>query len=141
MALALLSGCTLESFDVTPCLSNDKLAFRIYKINGWFSDYEPRPTNVLVLEEYQGKDFANAPTPFRWPGMWSAELRYYGDGRASDRRFPRRLIIYGQRLAGWATEQRAKPLVRGKSYRVMIGDGGHHGESKFTAGAPLTACF
>jgi hypothetical protein len=42
VTLAALNGCTPEGFDVAVCSLNGKLAFRIEKIRGWFSDYQPR---------------------------------------------------------------------------------------------------
>ncbi len=128
----LLGGCTLESFDVKPCSLNGQLAFRIHEIDGLFSDYQPRPMAVVVHE---------ADGPHRFPGIWSAEYKYYGDrDNGFDRRPARKLIVYGQKLAGWDVSQPALPLQQGVKYDIFVGDGGHSGYSEFTYGARLVAC-
>jgi hypothetical protein len=136
IALPLFSACSPEGFEVTPCLLNGQLAFRVHRIEGWFTDYQPRPTRVLVLEHYDGDDFQKAAAPYRWPGLWSAELNH----DAFENRPSRQLIVYGQRLPGWEVSQSARPLVRGRSYSLSISDGGRDGYADFTAGVPLPAC-
>jgi hypothetical protein len=134
VTLAALTGCTPEGFDVTACSLNGKLAFRIEKIDGWFSDYEPRPDSVIVLAEGYGPGST-------WPGVWSAELKYHGARHdAHDSRPVRKLIVYGQRLPEWEVGQRAKPLELGKGYWFNARDGGRSGAVRFVAGAHFGTC-
>lgn len=142
-ALALSTGCTPEGFEVTPCLLHGQLAFRIHEIEGLLSDYQPRPMSVLVLEDFAGshEEFMGSEAPFRWPGLWSAELKYGGyDRGVYERRPSRKLIVYGQRLPHWEVAQPAKPLTDGKSYSVIMMDGGRYSQTSFTAGEPFPAC-
>jgi hypothetical protein len=140
VALALSGGCTLEGFQVTPCQLNGQLAFRLHPIDGWFIDYQPRPMSVLVQEDLDGGngDFLNSA--HRRRGLWSAELKYDGDGGVYQKRPSRQLIVYGQRLPRWEVEKAAKPLINGKNYRITIADSGRYGYADLTAGGPLPAC-
>lgn len=129
----LLPGCTPEGFNVAPCMMGGQLAFRIYPIDGWFRDYVPRPSSVVVSKVGGTRT---------WPGMWSAEATFNGDKRA----FSRKLIVgnvlaYGQRLPGWDVTRPAKALSRGHKYSVLVADPkGHGGSAEFTAGEPLPLC-
>ena len=132
--LAPLNGCTPEGFDVAPCSLNGKLAFHIQEIDGWFRDYQPRPSSVIVLAEGYGPDST-------WPGMWAAELKYYGERHSQyERRPARKLIAYGQPLPGWQVGQQAKPLERGTAYWFSVDDNGHRGATRFVPGQSLKPC-
>ena len=48
VVLTMLTGCSLEDFQVTPCSANGRLAFRIHEISGWLRDYQPRPGLIIV---------------------------------------------------------------------------------------------
>jgi hypothetical protein len=129
----LLSGCTLESFEVEPCLLNGRVAFRIHEIDGWLSDYQPRPMSVLVLE-------SSGPRS-KFPGVWSAEFKYYSDrDNGFDSRPARKLMVYGQRLPGWDVSQTAEPLRHAERYEIVIRDSGHNGYADFSLREPLPTC-
>lgn len=132
--LAPLNGCTPERFDVAACSLNGKLAFHIEEIDGWFRDYQPRPSSVSVVAEGYGP----AST---WPGAWAAELKYYGERDSNyERRPARKLIAYGQALPGWQVAQRAKPLEPGTAYWFSVKDNGHRGVTGFVPGTSLKPC-
>ena len=133
-ALGALNGCTPEGFDVAACSLNGKLAFHIEKIDGWFSDYRPRPSEVIVLAEGYGPGST-------WPGVWAAELKYYGERHSNyEARPARKLIAYGQILPGWQVGQRAKPLHPGMAYWFSATDNGRRGAARFVAGTHLKPC-
>lgn len=134
VGLAALNGCTPEGFDVAPCSLNGKLAFHFEKIDGWLSDYQPRPDRVIVLAEGYGPGST-------WPGVWAAELKYYGERNSNLKKRPaRKVIAYGQVLPGWQVGQRAKPLQTGTAYWFSARDSGRSGAVRFVAGAPLKPC-
>lgn len=129
-----LNSCTPEGFDVQPCSLNGKVAFRISKIEGLFSDYQPRLNRVIVLAEGYGPGSS-------WPGLWAAELKYYGERNGSyETRPARKLIAYGQVLPGWQVGQRPKPLQPGTAYWFSADDSGRSGATRFVAGKPLEPC-
>jgi hypothetical protein len=140
VALALTSGCSPEGFDVTPCSLDGELAFRVHPIDGWLTDYRPRPSAVLVSERYDGNDFEKAAAAQKWPGLWAAELKDVGEQGAFQTRPFQNLIVHGQRLPLWEIAQAAKPLTRGKHYVASIKDGGRDGYASFVAGGLLPAC-
>lgn len=77
----------------------------------------------------------------RYPGVWSAEFKYYSNrDNGYDRRPVRKLMVYGQRLPGWEVSQAAEPLRQGIDYEIHIGDGGHSGYAAFTSGETLPNC-
>jgi hypothetical protein len=132
-SLATLAACTPEGFDVEPCSLNGRLAFRIHQIDGWLSDYQPRPMAVLVME-------SNGPES-RFPGVWSAEFKFYSDrDNGFDRRPARTVMLYGKRLPGWDVSQSARPLRHGVEYEIVIRDSGRSGYAAFTFGEPLSVC-
>jgi hypothetical protein len=132
--LGALTGCTPEGFDVAPCSLNGKLAFRIEKIEGWFSDYQPRPDSVTVLAEGYGPGS-------NWPGVWAAELKYYGERNGNfEKRPSRKVIAYGQALPGWQVAQSPKPLQSGTAYWFGAHDGGRSGAVRFVAGTHFKPC-
>ena len=134
LAAGTLNSCTPAGFEVAACSLNGKLAFRIEKIDGWFSDYQPRPSSVIVLAEGYGPGST-------WPGVWAAELKYYGELHSNyETRPARKLIAYGQDLPGWQVGQVAKPLQSGMAYWFSATDSGRHGAARFVAGAPLKRC-
>ena len=133
LAILPLGGCTLESFEVTPCQAGETVGFAIAPIEGLFSDYQPRPSDISLRgDDERGWDEA---------AMWSAHMPMKGPEDANYRNRPsHRVIKYGQPLAGWETERPAKPLEQGQTYRVHISDGGHNGRAEFEMGKPLPAC-
>lgn len=133
-AFALLTGCTPEGFDVAPCSLGGQLAFRIYPIDGWFRDYVPRPSSVMV---------GSGDGTHEWPGMWSAEAKFYGDEETfSKKLIVGQVLVYGQRLPGWEVSQPAKALQHGHKHWISMDDPkGHGGWAEFTAGEPLRTCF
>lgn len=133
-SFGVLNSCTPEGFDVEPCSLKGKPAFRIAKIDGWFSDYQPRPNRVIVLAEGYGPGSS-------WPGVWAAELKYYGERNGSyETRPARKLIAYGQVLPGWQLGQRPKPLHPGTAYWFSAGDSGRSGAARFVAGTQFEPC-
>ena len=132
-ALMPLSACTLESFKVEPCKVGDIIGFRIAPIEGWFSDYEPRPTDVMVR--------SNDDRNYQDAKVWATRLNCCGPDDSKYKARPvRRFIVYGQKFAGWELEQAPKSLAVGQSYRFVISDGGHHGDGIFEIGKQLPAC-
>jgi hypothetical protein len=132
--LVTSNGCKPEGFDVAACSLSGKLAFQIHKIDGWFSDYQPRPSSVIVLAEGEGPDS-------KWPGKWAAELKYHSDRESEyDRRPPRILIVYGQQLPGWEVAQQAKLLEPSTAYWFSVQDNGRDGSVRFMPKTPLKSC-
>jgi hypothetical protein len=125
MVLAL-PGCSPESFAITACSLEGRLAFRVHEIDGLLWDYQPRPNMVLVRE--------TSGHPQR---MWSARIN---DLEKSDERPSRELMLYGQHLPEWEVDIPAHQLRAGKEYLVYMTDTGHSGETQFVAGEPLPKC-
>ena len=128
-----LSGCSLEPFEIQPCELGGSLGFRIEEIDGWFSDYQPRPVSVLIR--------ADDNLSYREPPLWETHLKYFGPGdRIFESRPARKLITYGQRFPGWTLDQAPRALMSGQKYWVHISDGGHDGDATFEVGKTLPAC-
>lgn len=128
LAVASLSSCTLENLKVEACELDDTVGFRISPIDGWVRDYQPRP-DELYVRVADGRRYENAV-------VWATRLNHDD----FDKRASRTLIVYGQRILGWETQQQPKPLSRRVGYAVSISDGGHHGRAKFELGKPMPAC-
>jgi hypothetical protein len=128
-----LGGCTLEGFDVTPCQAGETVGFAIAPIEGVFSDYQPRPSELWIR--------ASNDRDYREAVVWAARLPYTinGDNSAYDTRPSRKLIIYGEQLPRWNINH-SKPLAEGQTYSAHFSDGGHNGWAEFKYGKPLPAC-
>lgn len=134
LAIAPLGGCTLEGFDVTPCQAGETVGFAIAPIEGLFSDYQPRPSDIWIRSN-DDRDWDKAV-------VWAARLPYRstGDNEAHDTRPSRKVIVYGEQLPRWNVEHGPKPLVEGQTYSAHFTDGGHNGWAEFEYGKPLPAC-
>ena len=128
LPVALLSSCTLETFDMEACDLDDSIGFKIFPINGWHREYDPRPSDLFV-QVADGQPYDQAV-------VWATRLRYDDFGK----RTPRKLIAYGERLLGWEVQQPPKPLSKGIRYRVHVSDGGHNGNAEFEIGKALPVC-
>ncbi|MBU7581065.1 MAG: hypothetical protein KAF27_11470, partial [Porphyrobacter sp.] len=105
-AILPLGGCSLEGFDVTPCQSGETVGFAIAPIEGVFSDYQPRPSDIWMRPQGDPK-WDDAAT-------WAAVLPMNGpDDETYHSRPSHKLITYGQPLAGWTVEHPPKPLEKG----------------------------
>lgn len=133
LAILPLGGCTLESFEVTPCQSGETVGFAIAPIQGLFSDYQPRPSEVWIRSD-DDRAWDEAV-------VWAARLPYTstGDNEAHDTRPSRKLIIYGQQFPRWIVDHGPKPLVEGQTYMAHFTDGGHNGWAQVEMGKPLPA--
>jgi hypothetical protein len=132
-AATILGGCSPEGFDVEPCVSASTIGFRIKDIDGWFRNYKPRPSKVLV-KRAEGPGSA-------YPGVWSTMLEYRSDRDTGyDNRPSRALILYGQKMHGWSIDKAPETLRMGERYEVTIGDGGRMGWTRFVVGAALPTC-
>lgn len=133
VAIVPLSACSLRPFDVEPCEVGEIIGFRIAPIEGLFSEYEPRPTSIMVRIN-DDRDDNEAQ-------VWSVDLNYSSTDDSKYKTRPvRRFIVYGQKFAGWELEQSPKSLSKRQSYRIDISDNGHYGTALFEAGKPLPAC-
>ena len=132
-AAASLGSCSLETFEILPCSSRGNVAFSIQPIEGWFSDYQPRPAEVQVSATEDGPGSG-------YPGVWRSEWRAETDYGHLGPRPPQQLIIYGRELKGWRIVKAPEPLRPGLSYRVSMEDGGHYGSADFIAGGRLPTC-
>ncbi len=134
LAIPPLGGCTLESFDVTACQAGETFGFAIAPIEGVFSDYQPRPSEIWIRSN-DGSDYREAV-------VWAARLPYTvnGDNSAYDTRPSRQLIVYGEQLPRWNVNHGPKPLADGQAYSAHFSDGGHNGSAEFEMGKPLPAC-
>lgn len=132
-AMASLSSCTLENFEVAPCKLGQTIGFRISPIDGWFHDYVPRPASIFV-RSIDKRRYEDAR-------VWETHLNYHGPGdKKFESRPTRRLITYGQNFVGWEVEQGPKSLLRGIKYVIRMSDDGHHGWAEFEMGTPLPVC-
>jgi hypothetical protein len=128
-----LSACTLQGFELQPCEVGDMIGFRIAPIEGWFSDYDPKPDEVMVRSN-DNRSYEDAK-------VWATRLNYSGPNDSKYEARPvRRFIVYGQKFDGWELMQGSKSLSVGQSYMVVISDGGHHGRGIFEVGKRLPAC-
>ena len=125
---ASLSSCTLESFQVEACQLGDSLGFKVVPIEGWLRDYQPRP-NDLSVRTADNRSYEEAV-------VWATSLSYDD----FDKRTPRKIIPYGQQIAGWEVQQYPKPLREGVRYSLSVSDGGHNGWAEFEVGKQLPAC-
>ena len=131
--LAVLSACTVESFKVAPCKLGETIGFRISPIDGWFRDYVPRPSRILVRSDDE--------RPYEEARVWETHLAYHGPGdKAYEARPGQRLISYGQKFVGWELEQQPKALINGSKYVLHISDGGHDGWAEFDMGTAIPVC-
>jgi len=120
--IALLAGCSLEGFEVTPCSAKGRPAFRIHAIPGWFRDYQPRP-GLIVIQAWDGSGAA-----------WSVREN------SLDERPARKVVLYGQHLAGWVVEEAPHALRPGMKYHLYMTDGGHAAQTDFVADEPVPDC-
>ena len=134
LAILPLGGCSLESFKVTMCQAGETVGFAIAPIEGVFSDYQPRPSELWIR--------SNNDRDYREAVVWAARLPYpiSGDNSAHDTRPSRKLIVYGESLPRWNVNHGPKPLVEGQAYSAHLSDGGHKGSAVFELGKPLPAC-
>jgi hypothetical protein len=133
LALASLSACTPEDFEVQPCRLGATIGFRISPIVGLFRDYQPRPSSVFVR--------IDDDRPFEEARVWQTSLKYFGPGDATfETRPDENLIAYGRRFSGWTIEWSPRPLVRGQMYLLHVSDGGHNGYANFEMGKSLPVC-
>lgn len=128
LAVASLSSCTLENFEVGACQLGDAVGFKIVPIDGWLRDYQPRP-NELYVRVADGRSYEEAV-------VWATGLTYDD----FDKRTPRKIIAYGQQISGWEVQQPPKTLSEGVRHSLSISDGGHHGRVEFEVGEQLPAC-
>lgn len=118
---ATLVGCSLEDFEVTPCMANGRLAFRIHEIGGWLRDYQPRPGMIIVH-------------------AYDPELVWSVQRNSLEERPARKVILYGQLFPGWEVWERPHKLRPGTKYHIYITDGGHSGNADFVADESLPDC-
>ena len=124
-----LSSCSPEGFEITPCASEGRLAFRIHEIDGWLWDYQPRPSWVLVREAQLQNEKARP--------IWDARI---SDLEKSAKRPSRKVVLYGQHLPGWEVDTAPHRLRPGTEYYVHIADTGRSSETHIVAGERLPPC-
>ena len=131
--IAPLYACAPPSFEVVPCDVGGKMGFRIAPIEGWFSDYEPRPTSISVRTTDRQS--------YERDTVWETELPYNGlENDGFPARPVREFIVYGQKMSGWEIQQTPKSLTNGQMYLVIVSDGSHSGSAEFKIDKPLSAC-
>jgi len=134
LAILPLGSCSLESFNVTACQAGEAVGFAIAPIEGVFSDYQPRPSDIWIR--------SNDARAWDKAVVWAARLPYTstGDNSAHEERPSRKLIVYGEQMPRWNVEHGPKPLVQGQTYSAYFSDGGHNGWAEFEMGKPLPVC-
>ena len=125
---ASLTSCTLESFEVEACQLDEDIGFKIAPIDGWLRDYQPRPHELHVR-------IADS-RPYEEAVVWATSLSHVN----FDSRIPRKIIPYGQQIAGWEVQRPPKPLSEGVRYSIWMSDGGHNGGVEFKVGKQLPVC-
>ena len=124
-----LAACSPEGFEVSACSSEGRLAFRIYEIDGWLWDYQPRPSWVLVRETQLQSGSARA--------MWNVRIN---DLEKFGKRPSRKIVLYGQHMPEWEVDVAPHQLRPGTEYFVHIADTGRSGETHIVAGERLPTC-
>ena len=127
-----LTSCSLESFDVRPCLQEGRLAFDLGTYSTWFGLFkvDPRPGHIWVgVRGYPEEGREYQPKWEVFPDL---------DHDANRERRSR--IYYGVAPTGTTISVAARPLVRGPEYVVGVQDGGHSGSAVFRLDGSVPQC-
>lgn len=127
-----LTSCSLEDFEVRPCLQDQRLGFELGTLPTWFglARAYPRVNRIWVA----AMDTLNQNGGFK--AVWETDSGSI-DLDATERRD---FIRYGQRFPYMETTTQPRPLRNGAEYRVIMSYGGHDGKADFTFDNNLPVC-
>lgn len=126
--LMLLASCSPKSIPAGTCLLGSRLAFWLGETTHWFFfKTEVRPWEVTVY----------GPSGTAWETSVPYDLIENWQHTYQPKR---RLVVYGERYAGWELPTKPQALEPDKKYHVEIWSDAGRGMIDMVAGRPVPQC-